>query len=182
MQHLLQMQLDIQRTIRMKILLSVIVFFLSVNVMFSQYDPQAYSIHVVKSQVDKETLVTSVIIFHSFDNDKFISELEKEFGVFKKVIKEENIFHNYSSSKIEYKKWSTIPFTIYLDSKREITYDSAYERGTKLYFKGRLVDIPRKITTFYILNDQNTDILLSKKIQKKVRKFLIKTIHKVTNQ
>ena len=81
------MQLDIQRTIRMKIFLSVIVFFLSVNVMFSQYDPQAYSIHVVKSQVDKETLVTSVIIFHSFDNDKFISELEKEFRLVKKVIK-----------------------------------------------------------------------------------------------
>ncbi|MEZ4854865.1 MAG: hypothetical protein R2812_00145 [Gelidibacter sp.] len=166
----------------MKNFLSVIFFFLSVNIMFSQYDPQAYDIHIEKFKVNKDTFVTSVLIFHSFDNDKFISELEKEFGVFKKVIKEENISYSYSSSKIKYKKWSTIPFTIYLDSKMEIRYGSANERGTKLYFKGKLVDIPRKITVFYILNDQNTDILLSKKTQKKVRKFLIKTIHKVTNQ
>ncbi|MCB0444745.1 MAG: hypothetical protein KDC68_03635, partial [Gelidibacter sp.] len=79
----------------MKNFLSVIFFFLSVNIMFSQYDPQAYDIHIEKFKVNKDTFVTSVLIFHSFDNDKFISELEKEFGVFKKVIKEENISYSY---------------------------------------------------------------------------------------
>ncbi len=155
------------------------VFILNAIHCFGQFDPKAYAILDAEIELSNGERANCYLVQHSFNDQFFLSKIQKEYGVLTKLEDKSNGDTVYSTTEIKNKRWSEddVFLIINLSNNNEI-----YPLGkNQFYFEGKLVDSPKYITTFYLLDKNQKDILDSKKSQKKFKTYLNNLIKKITN-